>query len=96
MPMLFNKRTDPPAYSRVYIGRPSVWGNPFEIGPDGTRAEVIAKFEAWLMGQPELVERAQRELAGKDLLCWCAPLPCHGDVLMRVANPPHGGGTSNG
>jgi len=25
----------------VYVGRPSKWGNPFTIGPDGTRDEVI-------------------------------------------------------
>ena len=27
-------------------------------------------------------------LAGHDLACWCAPLPCHCDVLVRLANPP--------
>ncbi len=30
----------------VYIGRPGKWGNPFEIGKDGNRAEVIEKYEA--------------------------------------------------
>ncbi|MBW9064637.1 DUF4326 domain-containing protein [Rhizobium herbae] len=24
------------------------------------------------------------ELAGKDLVRWCAPLPCHGDVLLDM------------
>ena len=72
----------------VYVGRPSKWGNRFVIGVDGTREEVIAKFEAYLNLHPELVEAAKRELAGKDLLCWCAPLPCHGDVLLRIANEP--------
>ena len=28
----------------VYIGRPSKWGNPYVIGPDGTREQVIAKY----------------------------------------------------
>jgi len=28
---------------QVYIGRPSKWGNPFVIGRDGSRADVIAK-----------------------------------------------------
>ena len=32
----------------VYIGRPGPWGNPFEIGTDGTREEVIAKYEEWI------------------------------------------------
>jgi hypothetical protein len=70
----------------VYIGRPSVWGNPFVIGKDGTRLEVIAKYRAYLQGQPSLMARARQELRGKVLACWCAPLACHGDVLAEVAN----------
>ena len=70
----------------VYIGRPGPWGNPFRIGEDGSRDEVIARYETWLASQPGLVARARRELAGKVLGCWCAPLACHGDVLARVAN----------
>lgn len=70
----------------VYIGRPSKFGNPFVIGQHGSRAEVIARYEAWLMSQPALVEAAKRELRGKSLVCWCAPLACHGDVLLRIAN----------
>lgn len=69
----------------VYIGRPSRWGNPFSIGRDGTRAEVIAKYEAWIVTQPELLA-ALPDLAGKTLGCWCSPLACHGDVLARLAD----------
>jgi len=69
----------------VYIGRPSVWGNPYRIGRDGTRAQVIARYEAWLRQQPQLLARLG-ELRGKVLGCWCAPLPCHGDVLARLAD----------
>ena len=54
----------------VYIGRPSVWGNPFSIGKDGDREEVIAKYIAWLHENPDFVERIRRELVGKDLICW--------------------------
>lgn len=68
----------------LYIGRPSKWGNPFQIGSDGDRAQVIARYERWLDTQPELLE-ALPELAGKTLGCWCAPQPCHGDVLARRA-----------
>lgn len=68
----------------VYIGRPSKWGNPFVIGADGTRGEVIAKYEAWAL-KKGLKEQAQRELRGKVLGCWCSPMPCHGDVLARWA-----------
>lgn len=69
----------------VYIGRPSKWGNPFVIGRDGTRAEVIAKYKAWLEGQPHLMDDLH-ELKGKTLGCWCAPAACHGDILMELAN----------
>jgi hypothetical protein len=68
----------------VYIGRPSKWGNPFVIGKDGTRDEVIEKYEAWLRTQPDLLA-ALPELRGKVLGCWCAPHACHGDVLVRMA-----------
>lgn len=70
----------------VYIGRPGPWGNPFKIGPRCTRDEAIARFESWVRGQPELVARVRRELRGKVLGCWCAPRPCHGDVLARIAD----------
>ncbi len=76
----------------VYIGRPcrghrdEGWGNPFKIGRDGNREEVIEKYRAWLRDQPELQARAHRELRGKILGCWCKPKSCHGDVLMEIAN----------
>lgn len=69
----------------VYIGRCGKWGNPFRIGPDGDRAAVIAKHERWLRGQHHLL-RALDELRGKDLVCFCAPEACHGDLLLRLAN----------
>lgn len=69
----------------VYCGRPSKWGNPFEIGKDGTRKEVIAKFEKWLAHNNDLLKDI-KELKGKKLGCWCAPLDCHCDILARIAN----------
>ena len=57
----------------VYIGRPSVWGNPFVLQPDEPRGATIARYEAWLLSQPKLIERAKRELKGKVLACY-APL----------------------
>lgn len=70
----------------VYIGRPGPWGNPFEIGKDGTREEVVEKYAEWLLAQPELVERAKTELKDKVLGCWCAPKLCHGGILVEIAN----------
>jgi hypothetical protein len=70
----------------VFIGRPGRWGNPFILGRDGDRQEVIEKYRAWLRTQPQLVERARRELAGRVLGCYCAPLTCHGDILAAIAD----------
>jgi hypothetical protein len=85
MPRLLNRRFDdyPDA---VYIGRPSYWGNPFIMGKDGNRTEVIAKHKEWFLSNPEMVKRCIEELKGKDLCCWCDPLPCHGRIYLEVAN----------
>ena len=71
--------------NRVYVGRPSKWGNPFVIGRDGTRDDVIEKYSAWVVRQPQLMG-ALHQLRGKDLICWCAPERCHADVLIALAN----------
>lgn len=71
-------------YIESVVYSPFKWGNPFEIGKDGTREEVIAKYQIWLYRQPELME-ALPELKGKILGCWCAPKACHGDVLADLA-----------
>lgn len=68
----------------LYIGRGSIWGNPFKIGRDGDRAEVIRKFEEYLAASPALIARLP-ELLGKRIACFCAPQACHGDVLKRWA-----------
>jgi hypothetical protein len=73
----------------VYIGRPSKWGNPFEIGKDGDREEVIQKYREWVVTQPNLMA-ALPELRGKVLGCWCSPKACHGGVLAYIANHQHG------
>jgi len=69
----------------VYIGRPSKWRNPFVIGKDGNREEVIEKYKKWLLNNKELMADLW-ELRGKILACWCAPQSCHGDVLLELAN----------
>lgn len=69
----------------VYIGRPSIWGNPFVLGRDGTREEVVAKFRRYLESSDALTA-ALPTLRGKILGCWCSPMACHGDVLAELAN----------
>ena len=78
-----------------YIGRGSPLGNPFRIGRDGTRHEVIRKYERWLCNvlaedknsnaSREFQRLLQMALRGEDvvLVCFCAPLPCHGYVIKR-------------
>lgn len=71
----------------VYIGRPSKWGNPFQLKREQDRATVIAKYKTYLLTmKPELVEQAKKELRGKTLGCFFAPKACHGDVLLEIAN----------
>lgn len=69
----------------VYIGRPSKWGNPYKMGPGMTRAQAIAAYETWILCNP-ILRSDLHELRGKILACWCHPLPCHGDVLARLAD----------
>ncbi len=64
----------------VNIGRPSKWGNPFVIGKDGNREQVIQKYADWIIEQPELM-KCLSELQGKILGCYCKPQDCHGDIL---------------
>jgi len=86
-PRVLNKRTDKIPPNAVYVGRPGKWGNPYRIGIDGTREEIVEKFRLLICG---LVNDGYQldleELRGKDLVCWCAPLPCHADVLLQLAN----------
>lgn len=94
MPQVLNKRNLPiDLRNAVYIGRPSKWGNPFshlkgtlaQFRVD-TRENSILAYRGYLLEHPELIAAARRELKGKDLMCWCAPLACHGDVLLELAN----------
>jgi hypothetical protein len=79
----------------VYVGdtrrgfEASPYATPFRLRQDGaTLAEINAKYRAWLIAQPALLERARTVLRGKTLACWCAPGPCHGDVLAELVNDP--------
>ena len=101
MPQVLNKRHDMPAGdNRVYVGRPTKWGNRFTherkvwekwqhsnnpLYLVDTVEEAVAKYEDWLVNESGL---DPKELKGKDLVCWCSPGPCHADVLLRLANHP--------
>ena len=76
----------------VYIGRGSKWGNPYSH-LSGTKAEfkvasreeAIASYETYLMSNQSLLD-SLHELKGKNLICYCSPKGCHGDLLLRLAN----------
>jgi Domain of unknown function (DUF4326) len=87
---------DEPAFADVvYVGRSMHRGGwrlaasplacPYRPGPDGTRADVIATYREHLLGRPDLLELAEY-LRGRRLGCWCAPLPCHADVIAELAD----------
>ena len=67
----------------VRVDRGTPWGNPFRVGKDGDRAEVIAKYRDWLAEKITADHSFVGPLYGKRLACWCAPLPCHADVLVE-------------
>ena len=63
--------------------RGTPYGNKFEIGKDGTRDEVVTRFETEIL--PDLDVSA---LKGMDLVCCCKPERCHGDSILIKANWP--------
>ncbi len=76
----------------VYIGRPSLWGNPYSSKKGtlakyfvGSKSEAIQSYEEYLESSPDLLE-ALKELKGKRLGCWCKPKPCHGDIIVKLIN----------
>lgn len=82
-PKVWHRRNAP--QDAVYIGRGTMWGNPFKIGVDGTREEVIASYEALILSS-SYHQNNIHQLRGKHLSCHCAPKACHGDVLLKWAN----------
>lgn len=77
-----------------YIGRGSPLGNPYVIGKDGSREQVIAKYRVWLNEQimrknPVVLDELNRlgnkaiDEKGLALQCFCYPKPCHGEVIKE-------------
>ena len=87
-PRVYNRHHENWPQDAVYIGRGSKWGNPFVMGVHGTRDQVIEAYRLWLLRANPLLQDIH-ELKGKDLVCYCAPLLCHGDVLLEIANEKH-------
>jgi hypothetical protein len=95
MPKVLNKHTDHIPPDAVYVGRPSKWGNPYKIGDKHPTipGATISREDAIILYHFHLLSLYANgrlpnfdELRGKDLVCWCAPLPCHADILLELAN----------
>lgn len=78
----------------ISIMRPGPWGNPFIVGKDGSRAEVIANFRYWYKTSTDpravWMRNHIHELKDKQLECCCKPKICHGDVLAEAADKTYG------
>ncbi|WP_319498061.1 DUF4326 domain-containing protein [uncultured Cohaesibacter sp.] len=79
-PCVHNKRAGTAPKGAVYVGRGSEYGNPYELGKDGSREDCIEKFRRHVLPKLDV-----RPLIGKHLVCYCAPLPCHADLLLAAA-----------
>lgn len=80
-PRVLNIKTDGQPLGSVYVGRGSPWGNPFRIGLSQTRIYVIERYRLEVLPKLDV-----KPLRGKDLVCHCAPLACHADLLLEKAN----------
>jgi hypothetical protein len=76
----------------IYVGRPTVWGNPYVVGSKLMNGETLTAEKAVALYEQHLADNfSERDirhcLHDKDLACWCAlDEPCHADVLLRIAN----------
>lgn len=71
----------------VYIGRGSIWGNPFVMQDREDRARVITSYRKYLweqIKQGKITKEMLIALDGKRLACYCAPQACHGDVIVAA------------
>jgi hypothetical protein len=84
---IHNLRSERMVPGDIRIDRRTEFGNEFRIGPDGDRAEVVAKFEVSERARLTDPERRKKVagMHGRRLFCWCAPDLCHGNVYARLA-----------
>lgn len=93
-----NKNSHRPKPNEVdlYIGRPSLFGNPFPIDGEHTRDAVLAMYEEYITKQlreEEALRRLAKSVVSElrygmnvNLVCFCKPEPCHGDFLAALLN----------
>ena len=86
---IVNLKHEPDAVANgaVLIDRRTRWGNPFVVGRDGTREEVIARYRVELWRQIRAGEVALADLASLEsrrLACHCHPRPCRRQCPART------------
>src|ERR1035437_7172541 len=92
-----NKKYHTPTDKDIYIGRPSILGNPFthikthatlaqKVVP--TRQDAIEAYRKYFLSSILLntgFHRAFKEIKEDSVLvCWCHPSSCHGDILKEM------------
>jgi len=97
---VWNKRDKYCPADAVYVGRPSVYGNPYShLGGRGiggciyvpSRRKAVEEFALYALSMVQTTpafKEAIVALQNKHLACWCAPALCHGEVLLYMANNP--------
>ena len=90
MGRVLNIRRDNIPPSAEYIGRArrgqsSPLGNHYVIGKHGTREQVIPMYERDLKKNDTLIDYIRNEVRDRDVVCFCKPAICHGDVIVKVA-----------
>lgn len=86
LPKVYNISDENRPPDCMYIGRGSLYGNPFVVGTDGTRLQVIKKYIDYVEQDISLKNKFILSLKGKNLVCFCAPKACHGDYLIKICN----------
>ncbi len=93
-----------PNANQRYIGRGSLFGNPFTHLPLSrtkaqfqvkTEEESMACFESWFrerLANDVTLRQKLLELDGHELVCYCKPAPCHGDILIKLIEEIKKGG----
>lgn len=72
----------------IYIGRPTLLGNPYRINQFMTRERSIELFETYARARIDTDSQFKQAILathGKRLGCWCSPLACHGDIIEKLA-----------
>lgn len=88
--LVVNKYKSPDSKG-TYIGRPSPYGNPYPVKAFNNFAVFarnlsVVKHLFYIILNPEVILKIQEELKEKELICFCSPLKCHGEILALISN----------